>query len=348
MALLGGQVPPSPRVLIRVVTDLPAITIAAVIPLYNGASFIREALESVLRQTQPADEIIVVNDGSTDEGPAIVEEMAKQHPITLLHKENGGQSSARNMAIRHTSCTHIALLDQDDIWYKDHLALLSRPFIEGAVRRIGLVYGNLDQIDRNGRLLLEGCLDAIPSVHPKRSLLQCLRYDMFILPGASLVERQVVLDAGLFDERLSGYEDDDLFVRLYSRGVKSRYLNEAVTKWRIYPGSTSFSARMAKSRMIYFHKLIEAYPDEPRLGLFWGRDVIAPRFAAILRGEFLQGSKAGDWPRTRGAWDDLKVVLPHMKKSVRFRMNLLAPLIDVTADGPFTSLSRRMLRYIVR
>lgn len=318
------------------------------IPLYNGAPFIREALESVLGQTRPADEIIVVNGGSTDEGPAIVEEMAKQFPISLLHKENGGQSSARNLAIRETRCSHIALLDQDDIWYEDHLAVLSRPFIEGAVRRLGLVYGNLDQVDRNGRLLLEGCLDAIPTVHPKRSLLQCLQHDMFILPGASLVERQAVLDAGLFDERLSGYEDDDLFVRLYSRGVRSHYLNEAVTMWRIYPGSTSFSARMAKSRMIYFRKLIEAYPDEPRLGLFWGRDVIAPRFAAILRSEFLQGSKAGDWSRTRGAWDDLKTVAPHMKKSVRFRMNLLAPLIDVTAAGPLTSLSRRLLRYALR
>ena len=327
---------------------MPAITIAAVIPLYNGAPFIREALESVLQQTRPADEIIVVNDGSTDDGPAIVEEMARNNRVRLLHKPNGGQSSARNLAIRETHCSHIALLDQDDIWYEDHLALLSRPFIEGAVRRLGLVYGNLDQIDRNGRMLLEGCLDAIPSVHPKRSLLQCLQHDMFILPGASLVERQAVLDAGLFDERLSGYEDDDLFVRLYSRGVKSCYLNEAVTMWRIYPGSTSFTPRMASSRMIYFRKLIEAYPDEPRLGLFWGRDVIAPRFAGILRGEFLQGSKSGDWPRTQRAWDDLKTIAPHMKESVRFRMNLLAPLIDVTAVGPLTSLSRRLLRHTLR
>ncbi len=325
-----------------------SITIAAVIPLYNGAPFIGAALGSVLNQTRPPDEIIVVNDGSTDEGPAIVQEMARHHRVRLLNKANGGQSSARNLAIRETSCSHIALLDQDDIWYEDHLALLQQPFVNAEIRRLGLVYGNLDQIDRAGRLITEHCLDQVPTAHPKRSLLQCLEHDMFILPGASLVERQAMLDAGLFDERLSGYEDDDLFVRLYSMGVKSRYLDKAVTMWRIYPQSTSFSARMAKSRMIYFAKLVEAHPDEPRLGLFWRRDVIAPRFAKILRNEFIDASRARDWPRVERAWEDLKIVTRHMKSSVQTRMTLLGPLIGASLVGRLPSLSRRLLRHTLR
>ncbi|MEP9353349.1 glycosyltransferase family A protein [Xanthobacter sp. KR7-65] len=320
------------------------MTVAAVIPLYNGAPYIRQALESVLAQTEPADEIIVVNDGSTDDGPAIVEEMARHHPIQLLHKPNGGQSSARNHAILHTSCTHIALLDQDDVWYEEHLEILKAPFREGRIRRLGLVYGNLDQITRDGRLLLERCLDEVPTVHPKKSLTQCLQHDMFILPGASLVDRQAVIDCGMFDERLSGYEDDDLFLRLFTAGVKSCYLNVAVTQWRIYPGSTSFTARMARSRMIYFHKLVEAYPDEPRLGLHWRRDVIAPRFMHLLRSEFLNGSKTGDRERMDQSWKDMQAVVPFLKRSVRLRMRLLGPLIDTLYRGPLTSLSRRLLR----
>lgn len=325
-----------------------SISIAAVIPLYNGAPFIADALRSVLNQTRPPDEVIVVNDGSTDDGPGIVEEIARHHPVRLLNKPNGGQSSARNLAIRETACSHIALLDQDDLWYENHLALLQRPFLDGDIRRLGLVYGNLDQIDRGGRLIAECCLDQVPTSHPKRSLQQCLEHDMFILPGASLVERQAMLDVGLFDERLSGYEDDDLFVRFYSMGVRSRFLDTAVTMWRIYPQSTSFSARMAKSRMIYFAKLIEAHPDEPRLGLNWRRDVIAPRFAKILRNEFVEASRAGDWSRVERAWADLKTVAPYMKSSVQTRMKLLGLLINATLAGRLPSLSRRLLRHTLR
>ena len=71
-----------------------ALAIAAVIPLYNGADFIEEAIRSVVRQTVQVDEIIVVDDGSTDNGPAIVDDLARFNKITFLHKPNGGQSSA--------------------------------------------------------------------------------------------------------------------------------------------------------------------------------------------------------------------------------------------------------------
>jgi glycosyltransferase involved in cell wall biosynthesis len=88
------------------------ITVAAVIPLYNGGEFIEEAIRSVAAQTDPVDEIIVVNDGSTDNGPEIVRSLLNSFPITFLQQPNAGQSAARNAAINHTSCTHVAFLDQ--------------------------------------------------------------------------------------------------------------------------------------------------------------------------------------------------------------------------------------------
>ncbi|MFS8038520.1 glycosyltransferase family 2 protein [Xanthobacter sp. AM11] len=327
---------------------MPAITVAAVIPLYNGAPFIREALESVLRQTVPADEIIVVDDGSTDDGAAIVEEMAQRHPVTLLHKPNGGQSSARNLAVRHTRCSHVAFLDQDDAWYEDHIEVLRRPFLVGTVRNLGLVYGNLDQVDRSGRMIRQGCLDDIPAPHPKRSLAQCLQHDLFILPGATLAAKDAMIAAGLFDERLSGYEDDDLFVRMYSMGFRSTYLNTPVTKWRIYSGSTSFSRRMAKSRMIYFKKLLQEYPDDPRLNLYWGRDVIGPRFFHLVCNDFFQASKAGDRDRLRQAWSDILEVLPVLRQRVRLRVQMVRPLVAMLYLGPLTGITRNLLRRAIR
>src|SRR5262245_58245464 len=86
------------------------IRIAAIIPLYNGERYISAAIRSILSQTLPASEIIVVNDGSVDDGPRLVEDLGKERPITLLHKANGGQGSARNLGVAHCNSDLIALL----------------------------------------------------------------------------------------------------------------------------------------------------------------------------------------------------------------------------------------------
>ena len=207
--------------------DMADISVVAAIPLYNGAPFIREALESVIGQTIPPDEIIVVNDGSIDDGPRIVEEVAAENPaapIVLLHKENGGQSSARNLAVQTCRSSHVAFLDQDDIWYRDHLAILKQPFNDGIERDLALVYGNVDRIDRQGRMVTRSMLDGLAACHPKTSISECLGGDMYILPGASLVEVEAFNKVGEFDERLSGYEDDDLFLRMLSAGYANVYV----------------------------------------------------------------------------------------------------------------------------
>ena len=73
---------------------------------------------------------------------------------------------------------------------------------------------------------------------------------------------------GGFDERLRGYEDDDLFLRMFSAGYDNVFLNRALSQWRVFSGSASFSARMAISRMLYFRKLLAEFPDEPDQGRF--------------------------------------------------------------------------------
>jgi glycosyltransferase involved in cell wall biosynthesis len=316
------------------------ISIAAIIPLYNGAPFIRESLESVLHQTDPADEVIVVDDGSTDDGPEIVKEIAKFHSIHLISRPNGGIAACQS--------THIALLDQDDLWYEHHLAILKQPFVRGRVRNLGLVYGNLDQIDRAGRMIKHCCLDSAVS-NPKTSLLNCLMQDMFILPGAPLFTKEAFERVGRFDERLSGYEDDDLYLRMFSGGIRSVFLSrQPVTKWRVYSGSTSFSPRMAKSRMIYFHKLVETYQDDPRMNLFWARDVIAPRFYGNVRSEFIEGLRKRDRARMLQAWRDIQEVLPFMRKRTQRRMRLVSPLISLFCRIPFSGITRGLLSFVGR
>jgi glycosyltransferase involved in cell wall biosynthesis len=323
------------------------IDVAAVIPLYNGADFIEEAIRSVAMQTVPVDETIVVDDGSTDNGPEIVEGLSKSHQMTLLRKPNGGQSSARNFAITRTKCSHIALLDQDDIWYEDHIEQLRRPFLEDRAHNLATVYGNLDHIDKNGRMITHCYLDNISTKHPKTSLQQCLEHDLFILPSASLISNQAIKSVGLFDERLSGYEDDDLFIRMFSAGFRSIYINSAVTKWRLYSSSTSYGPIMRKSRMIYFKKLLESYPDDPVIGLSWGHDVIAPRFMRIAYDQFKEATRSRDLSILESSWAEIQEIAPAMKPGIRRHMRRVAPVIPFLYRNNFGRTARRLARYAI-
>jgi glycosyltransferase involved in cell wall biosynthesis len=288
--------------------------ISAVIPLYNGAPFIEQALRSVFAQTLPASEVIVVDDGSTDEGPAIVERLALEYPLRLLRKENGGQSAARNLGIAHASGDLIALLDQDDVWYPDHLRRLITPFLEPRTTELGWVYSNLDEVDVRGSVIVRSFLSTMTTQHPKHDLGACVREDMFILPSASLISTQAFRAVGGFDERLSGYEDDDLFLRLFQAGYENVYLAEPLSQWRIYPASTSYSPRMAKSRMIYAKKLIEAFPNLPKENRYYVRDAIAPRFFPQVAKEHRKAVLSGEKDHIEATRNDLDFIKGFLSK----------------------------------
>lgn len=301
--------------------------IAVIIPLYNGAAFIEQALQSVLRQTLPAAEIIVVDDGSTDDGPAIVERITAAHPVRLLRQANGGQSSARNLGITRSTAPLIALLDQDDVWYGDHLEVLARPFSQARPVELGWTYSNLDEIDREGGLVARDVIDLTGSRHPKRNLQHCLASDMFVLPTATILSRAAFMAVGGFDERLSGYEDDDLFLRLFRAGYDNVYIPTALGQWRMYSQSASFSWRMALSRMIYMRKLVGSFPNDPTRELFYVRDLIAPRFLPWLVREYRLALQVGDSERIRIALTDLRYAGGLSRFPVRMVMAMLLPVL---------------------
>ena len=281
-------------------------TIAAIIPLFNGARFIEEALESVLSQTLPASEIIVVDDGSTDGGADIVRRMAEHHPIRLLTKPNGGQSSARNFGVAHSASELIAFLDQDDAWYPGHLEMLVKPFCRPRPgSKLGWVYSNLDQIDLRGHMVCNSFLSTLSTPHPKRSITECIQQDMFILPSASLIDRGAFEAVHGFDERLSGYEDDDLFLRLFRAGYDNIYIDRPLSRWRIHTSSSSYSPRMYRSGIMYAHKLALEFPDEPDLRRYYFRDLIAPRFVRHSLVALSKATRAKDAAAGRAALTDV-------------------------------------------
>ena len=232
------------------------------------------------------------------------------------------------MAVKHTRCSHVAFLDQDDIWYPNHLEELVKPFQERRYPELGWAYSNLDEIDRDGRMVTRSCLDQKPEIqHPKRSIVGCLTTDMFILPTSSLISRKAFDKAGGFDERLSGYEDDDLFLRMFRLGYENIYINKALAQWRIFPESASHSVRMGRSRMIYLRKLIEMFPPGDFRNLNYVRQLIAPRFCPWLLLEYRAALASRDRAAIRIAIEDMEFLSDFLPRQARVAFRAMLPLM---------------------
>ncbi len=305
--------------------DLPKIDkkISVVIPVYNGKKYIEKAIHSVVEQTLPPDEIIVVNDGSTDDSALIIAELANKYPIKFFQKENGGQSSARNYAVRVSDGDLIAFLDQDDIWYPNHLQELVRPFLEERYPEIGWVYSSVDEIGEGDELKRIDCLSFTDSVHPKKTIDQCLASDMFVIPSATLISKKAFDDVGGFDERLSGYEDDDLFVRIFSKGYGNVFINKSLAQWRIHGNSCSWGTSMATSRIIYAKKLLQEYPDDYVRCIKYRKDIILPRFIRIIFSEINRGIFFKNKTYVRLMRDSLRELYPYMNFALKLKCHVM-------------------------
>ena len=109
-------------------------------------------------------------------------------------------------------------------------------------------------VDEHDCVYATGILDFCGFQHPQTHLDEMIRRDMHILPAATLVRKEAFIDVGMFDERLSGYEDDDIFMRLFIRGWKRKYISEPLSQWRIHPNNSGTGTGF-KSRGIYAQKI---------------------------------------------------------------------------------------------
>jgi glycosyltransferase involved in cell wall biosynthesis len=296
-------------------------SIVAIIPLYNGAKWIEGAIRSVFAQTRQPDEFIVVDDGSTDggAGAAIVEKLAQKRPIRLLRKENGRQSAARNFGVARSTSALIALLDQDDEWYSNHLDELVKPYYEQRDRPLALSYSHLSHVDEKGLVVRRRFLDGWS---PKQTLVECLASDMGIQPSATLMSRKAFDAVGGFDESLSCYEDDDLFLRFFRAGYDMAFVNKICSFWRIHNGSCMHSDNMWMSIRLYMDKQLCEFPEY--------KDLIVRRFFMNAIHLHLRSLKAG----------------APLKQSIAF-MREIAPLLPlrhrlILAGGaPFLQTEKR-------
>jgi glycosyltransferase involved in cell wall biosynthesis len=186
--------------------------VSVVIPLYNKAESILQALCSAASQIDVEFEIIVVDDGSTDGGARLVN-ASGESSVRLLRQANAGVSAARNRGIVAAEGKWIALLDADDLWSHDHLACLLNAVKDGAAIA---AFSNLRLQSRAGR----------PLIDPRTAAQKVDDYFSFALSNGGypmtsssvLVLRDELLAAGLFAVGISAGEDIDMWCRLACRG----------------------------------------------------------------------------------------------------------------------------------
>ena len=193
--------------------------IAVIIPTFNRLTFIERAIESVLIQSRPADEFLVVDDGSTDDTRNMITNRSAQ--MKYIQQINRGISAARNTGINNTKCNWICLLDSDDSWRPDKLekqtqALLHNPDY--------LMCHTNETWYRNGKVLEQG------KKHQKYGgyiFQHCLPLCV-ISPSSVIINKKIFEDVGLFDENLPACEDYDMWLRICSK-YPVLFLDERLT-----------------------------------------------------------------------------------------------------------------------
>lgn len=197
--------------------------ISVIIPAHNLENFIGEAVASVLEQTRPVREILVIDDGSTDGTAACLRAMAGQEArLRVLTGDRLGPGGARNVGLKAATCPVIAFLDGDDVWppekiarQMERLTAADRPdVVSGLIQRFRrLAPGTLTPADEQGEIMAHVNL------------------------GACLFRRQVFEVVGLFDDHLRNSEDVDLLFRVREAGLKLVIMREVALYYRIRPGS---------------------------------------------------------------------------------------------------------------
>lgn len=183
------------------------LRISVIIPVYNRAAMLREALRSVEGQSRPPDEIIVVDDGSTDEsGEAALE----FEGVSLIQQPNRGISAARNAGIAKALGDLVAFLDSDDLWHEDKLRLQER-FMR-AHPEVPLCHTEEEWIRKGKRVNQKKHHRKEGGFIFLRSLERCL-----ISPSAVMIRRDLFPLVGLFDEAMTVCEDYDLWLRITAR-----------------------------------------------------------------------------------------------------------------------------------
>jgi glycosyltransferase involved in cell wall biosynthesis len=202
--------------------------ISVIIPTYNSAEYLPGAVESIRKQTVPPQEIIIVDDGSTDHTKQVVEKF--KNDITYIHQKNSGPASARNRALKEVKGNYITFLDADDLWHPQKLENQIGKFRK--INDLGITLGFSFQDE----------FRSISDINPVKAKLHA---KFILLLGSGLIKRSVFEEVGNFDEDLIIGDDTDWFIRAREKGILISIQRELVLYYR------SHNESLMKKRDVY-------------------------------------------------------------------------------------------------
>jgi glycosyltransferase involved in cell wall biosynthesis len=219
--------------------------VSVVVTCYNYGNFIDECLQSVLAQTFTDFEIIVINDGSTDNSEERILPYARSHEnVVYISQKNAGQARAKNAGIRNARGEYIAFLDADDTWEAEKLERQIPLFTEDA---IGAVYSKANYIDEQGELMdfeLSGRY-----LQPRRGwVTEYLIFDNFVPFSSTIVKSSCLNEFGIFNESYEMGIDWDLWLRISTK-YKFDYVDDNLINYRI--GHSTQMSNKKEKRYFY-------------------------------------------------------------------------------------------------
>ena len=230
---------------------------STILPVYNRAPIVAQALTSVLTQTRPPDEVIVVDDGSTDDLATALAPFAGR--ITLIRQPNAGVAAARNVGCAAATGDWLTFQDSDDLWTPDHLAVVARD-LTAATPDVVCHIGNVDYVGANYRQ------DLFSLKRRTYAPGHAVRVDPalpLVISGMTLqgsaVRRDVFARVGGFDETMRLYEDSAFFCQLALEGpflvtgdtlADIRRLDDDATSLTVQEGSDPRKARALHVRYL--------------------------------------------------------------------------------------------------
>lgn len=185
---------------------VPAVTV--IIPVFNRASVLPRTLKSVLCQSFPDFEVLIVDDGSSDDPAAVVAAMQDSRLRYIRQPHNQGVAAARNRGLREARAPLVAFLDDDYEWFPEKLALQVALF-EQAEACVGLIYTGVETVSDNGGSTLQ-----IPSARGDLYDELLVKNILHGCPSSGMMRRNVIAAVGFFDETLPAIEDYDYWLRV--------------------------------------------------------------------------------------------------------------------------------------
>ena len=269
--------------------------ITVIIPTYNRYEVLKNALASIHTQTYKADEIIVVDDGSTDKTSQIIKDFPN---IKYIYQKNAGVSSARNLGIKNTKNEWICFLDSDDIWHKDKL----KEHLDFHEKNPNILMSYTDEkwIRDNKEVNLPKKYAKFGGYIFKECLSHCI-----IAPSSVMMNKKLFTTLGMFDEELEVCEDYDLWLRVSMEHEIGLINKKLITKYGGHEDQLSMKFwGMDRFRVLALQKLLKNNISNSELII----DMLVKKYSVLLK-----GAKKHDKKEEISAYESLLNNLEYMQ-----------------------------------